>query len=121
MTTNAGTMATARRSRRTLATGLIGITLALAGTGCSFSTSVHSTVSPAKFESVVSDALEKRVGQRPQVDCGDDAIDLRDGNTVHCDIGASGDATKYDATVEVRDVSGSKYSVHVEVADQPKN
>ncbi|WP_083402582.1 DUF4333 domain-containing protein [Curtobacterium sp. MCBA15_008] len=121
MTTNEGTMAMTRSSRRMLATGMIGAAVALAASGCSFSASVHSTVSPSKFETVVADALEKSVGQRPQVDCGDDAIDLEDGNTVHCDIGAAGDATKFDATVEVRDVSGSKYSVHVEVADEPKN
>jgi hypothetical protein len=120
MTTNEGMLAMARSSRRMLAAGTIGVALALAATGCSFSSSVHSTVSPSKFESVVADALEKSVGQRPQVDCGDDAIDLEDGNTVHCEIGAAGDATKYDAAVEVRDVSGAKYSVHVEVADHPK-
>jgi len=110
-------------SQRTRNAGTAGVLLAavvLALTGCSASATVHRTVSPAKFESVVADALETSVGQRPQVDCGDDAIDLQDGNTVHCDIGAAGDPTVYDSTVEVRDVSGAEYSVHVDVADEPK-
>jgi hypothetical protein len=47
-------------------------------------------------------------------------VDLVEGNRVHCEIGAEGDSTVYDSAVEVRDVDGTDYSVHVEVDEQPK-
>lgn len=89
--------------------------------GCTASASANRTVSPPRFESAVADALEREVGQRPLVDCGVDPIDLVEGNTVHCEIGAEGDATVYDSAVEVRDVDGSDYAVHVQVDEQPKS
>ncbi|MDM7889302.1 DUF4333 domain-containing protein [Curtobacterium sp. RHCJP20] len=89
--------------------------------GCTVSTSANRTVSPPGFERAVADALEREVGQRPLVDCGEDPIDLVEGNTVHCEIGADGDTTVYDSTVEVGDVEGTDYSVHVQVDEQPKS
>lgn len=119
MTGTAGITATARRGR-TASTAALLFATTVGLTGCTFSASVNRTVAPSSFETVVADALEKSVGQRPQVDCGPEPIDLRTGNTVHCEIGAEGDPTKYDSTVEVTRVDGSDYSVHVEVAETPE-
>ncbi|WP_420370317.1 DUF4333 domain-containing protein [Curtobacterium sp. L1-20] len=105
--------------------GLAGIGLALVAglglTGCSVHASVNHTTTPAGLERVVADSLEKSVGQRPEVDCGDDAIDLEDGNVVHCDVNTKGYDVEYDATVKISDVDGAKYSVDVSVADTPKS
>lgn len=116
----AATRTTTGLTRRTI--GLLGIGLAatIGLTGCSVHASVNHTTTPAGLERVVADSLEKSVGQRPEVDCGDDTIDLRDGNVVHCDVNTKGYDTKYDATVTISDVDGSKYSVDVSVSDTPK-
>ena len=98
-----------------------GTALVVVLTGCTASATANRTVSPSGFESVVADALEREVGQRPLVDCGADPIDLVEGNTVHCDIGAEGDTTVYDSAVEVRDVDGTDYSVRVQVDEQPRS
>lgn len=95
---------------------LMGLGLA----GCSVHASVNHTTTPAGLERVVADSLEKSVGQRPEVDCGDDTIDLKDGNVVHCDVNTKGYDVKYDATVTISDVDGAKYSVDVSVADTPE-
>ncbi|PZF57341.1 hypothetical protein DEJ23_07595 [Curtobacterium sp. MCSS17_008] len=108
------------RTGRLLAAGVTAVASAAALAGCTVSASAERTVSPPRFEASVADALEQEVGQRPEVDCGTDDVELVEGNTVHCDIGAEGDTTVYDSTVEVRDVDGSRYSVRVEVAEQPK-
>lgn len=104
--------------RRTALIGASVAALAVVLTGCTVS--ANRTTTPEGLERVVADSLEESVGQRPEVDCGDDTVDLRDGNVVHCDVNTQGYDTKYDATVEIEDVSGSKYSVSVQVADTPK-
>lgn len=87
--------------------------------GCS--AHVNRTVSVGKFETVIADALEKSVGQRPVVKCGDDSIDVVDGEEVHCDIGAEGDDTVYDSVTTISTDGGGDYSVHVEVDHSPKS
>ena len=109
------------RPGRTVLAAVTGTALVAVLTGCTVSASANRTVSPPGFERAVADALEREVGQRPLVDCGTDPIDLVEGNTVHCEIGAEGDTTVYDSTVEVGDVDGTDYSVHVQVDEQPKS
>ncbi|MBP1302021.1 MULTISPECIES: hypothetical protein [unclassified Curtobacterium] len=106
---------------RSIAPIVAGLTLVAVLSGCTVSASANRTVSPSGFEDVVADALEREVGQRPLVDCGTDPIDLVEGDTVHCEIGAEGDTTVYDSVVEVRDVDGTDYAVHVQVDEQPKS
>jgi len=97
-----------------VATAVLGLGLA----GCS--AQANRTVSADKFATTVADALEESVGQRPDVDCGDDAIDLVDGDEVHCDVGAIGDETVYDSVSTISTDGGDDYSVAVEVDQEPK-
>lgn len=93
--------------------------LGLGLVGCSVQ--ANRTVSAGAFETVVADALEESVGQRPVVDCGDDSIDVIDGQEVHCDIGAEGDDTVYDSLTTISTEGGGDYSVAVEVDQSPKS
>lgn len=72
------------------------------------------------FATVVADALEESVGQRPVVDCCHEAIGLVDGDEVHCDIGAAGDDTVYDSVSTISTGGGGDYSVAVEVDETPE-
>jgi hypothetical protein len=92
--------------------------LTLGLVGCT--AEVTPTVSADTFATVVADALEESVGQRPVVDCGDEAIDVVDGDEVHCDIGAAGDDTVYDSVSTISTDGGTDYSVAVEVDQAPK-
>ncbi len=107
-----------RSARKSALVGTTVAALVVVLSGCAVS--ANRTTSPEGLARVVADSLEKSVGQRPEVDCGDDSIDLQDGNVVHCDVNTAGFDTKYDATVEIGDVDGSKYSVDVQVADTPE-
>ncbi|WP_156357266.1 MULTISPECIES: hypothetical protein [unclassified Frigoribacterium] len=87
--------------------------------GCS--AEATPTVSADAFATVVADALEESVGQRPVVDCGDEAIGVVDGDEVHCDIGAAGDDTVYDSVSTISADGGGDYSVAVEVDQTPRS
>jgi hypothetical protein len=98
---------------------ITGATLIVGLAGCT--AEVTPTVSADKFATTVADALEESVGQRPVVDCGDEAIDLVDGDEVHCDVGAAGDDTVYDSVTTISTDGGGDYSVAVEVDQTPKS
>lgn len=92
--------------------------LAPALAGCTVTTSL--TVDSSNVENAAARALEKQVGSKPTIDCGSKQIDLVDGTTVHCTVGAPGDSTEYDSVVTISDVHGTKYHVEIEVASTPK-
>lgn len=83
--------------------------------GCSVSANL--TASADSVAAVAEDALEETVGMRPQIDCGNESIDLVEGNTVLCVLTDPSSGSEYDTTVTITEVSGSSYSVGVEVAD----
>ncbi|MCK2029425.1 hypothetical protein [Microbacterium galbinum] len=60
-----------RTSRLAILAAAAGL-LATALTGCSFSAS--ATASPDDIATLAEDALEAEIGQRPEIDCGDDSI-----------------------------------------------
>jgi len=93
------------------------VTVGLAG--CSVQ--ANRTVSADAFATTVADALEETVGQRPDVDCGDDAIDVVDGDEVHCDVSTPGYDVVYDSAVTISTDGGDDYSVAVEVDEEPKD
>lgn len=87
-------------------------------TGCS--AQANRTVSADSFATTVADALEQEVGSRPDVDCGDDAIDVVDGEEVHCDVSTPGADVVYDSTSVISTEGGDDYSVSVTVDSEPK-
>jgi hypothetical protein len=87
--------------------------------GCT--ASANRTVSSSKFATSVADALEEQVGTRPDVDCGDDAIDVVDGEEVHCDVNTPGYDVVYDSVSVVNTDDGENYTVSVTVDSEPKS
>lgn len=106
-----------RTSRLALlaAAGLIAVAL----TGCTFSAS--ATVAPDKIASLAEDALEAQIGTRPEIDCGEDNIDLKQGTTVPCLLTDPSTGSEFDADVTLSKVEGTNVTVSVEVADAPNN
>jgi hypothetical protein len=106
-----------RTSRLALlvAAGLIATAL----TGCTFSAS--ATASPDEIASLAEDALEAEVGQRPEIDCGEDSIPLKQGTTVTCLLTDPASDLEADADVTLTKVDGNNVTVSVKVADTPNN
>ncbi|MBP1240051.1 hypothetical protein ABID92_002864 [Frigoribacterium sp. PvP120] len=100
---------------------LTAVVLTGALAGCTASASANRTVSADKFATSVADALEEQVGTRPDVDCGDDAIDVVDGEEVHCDVNTPGYDVVYDSVSVVNTDDGENYTVSVTVDSEPKS
>lgn len=88
-------------------------------TGCTVSTSANFTQSPEKVADIAADALEQQVGTRPELDCGDEQIDIVEGETVDCVLTDPGTGTSFDAEVTITEVDGTEYKVGVEVGTEP--
>lgn len=93
--------------------------IATALTGCTFSAS--ATASPDEIASLAEDALEAEVGQRPEIDCGEDSIPLKEGTTVTCLLTDPASDLEADADVTLTKVDGNNVTVSVKVADTPNN
>jgi hypothetical protein len=66
------------------------------------------------------DALEKKVGVRPDVTCPGD-LDAKVGATGRCTLTAPGDDTTYGLTVTITKVDGDDAAFDVEVDSAPKS
>lgn len=97
-----------------------GLALAAALAGCSVTASANLTVPASQVADVAASALEDEVGIRPEMDCGDEAVDLVDGEVVECVLTDPTTSSEFDAPVTIEDVDGSDYRVDVEVADTPR-
>ena len=93
--------------------------IALGLSGCSFSANL--TVSASKVAETAADALEEKVGSRPDVDCGKEDVALVDGTIVECLVTDPATALEYDAPVTISDVSGTTFRVSVDVAQTANN
>lgn len=107
-----------RTSRLALLAAAAGL-LATALTGCTFSAS--ATASPDEIASLAEDALEAEVGQRPEIDCGEDSIPLKQDSTVACLLTDPSTGSEFDADVTLAKVDGTNVTVSVQVADTPNN
>jgi hypothetical protein len=100
------------------ATAVLGIVLLSA---CSVSASANLTVSPGKVATEAEDALEKVVGSRPEIDCGDEQVDLVDGTVVACELtDPTTTGSRYDTAVTLSEVDGTSFHIDVDVAEEPK-
>ncbi|GMA32645.1 DUF4333 domain-containing protein [Litorihabitans aurantiacus] len=86
---------------------------------CSFSASANRTVSADQVATEAEDALEEQIGQRPEISCGDDQVDLVDGEVVDCLLTDPSTGSEFDTTVTISDVDGTDFRIAVEVAEQP--
>ncbi|MCK2022636.1 DUF4333 domain-containing protein [Microbacterium sp. kSW2-24] len=107
-----------RTSRLAILTAAAGL-LATALTGCTFSAS--ATASPDDIATLAEDALEAEIGQRPEIDCGDDSIPLKEDSVVPCLLTDPASGAEFDADVTLTKVDGINVTVSVQVADAPNN
>jgi len=69
----------------------------------------------------VEDKLEEEVGTRPEVDCGDDDVQLEVGTNLTCVLTDPGTDLEYDVVVTFTTVTGTDYEFDFKVADSPNN
>ncbi|WP_211116583.1 DUF4333 domain-containing protein [Glycomyces buryatensis] len=106
------------RARNALLTGGTAFaTLALSA--CSFSFGTASATGE-ELARAATDALEEQTGERHEVDCGDDSVDLEEGKEVDCVLTEAASGTEYDLTLTITDVDGGEWRAQVQVADAPR-
>lgn len=99
-----------------------GAAVALTLTGCQISfTPQIPEVPGSDVATVVEDKLEEQVGSRPDVDCGDDDVQLEVGNTLTCVLTDPESSLEYDVVVTFTEVKGTDYAFDFKVADSPNN
>ncbi|WP_177154719.1 DUF4333 domain-containing protein [Glycomyces harbinensis] len=86
---------------------------------CSFGS--EPTVSGADLSEAAADALEGEIGERPEVDCGDEAIEVAEGKEVECLVTVASTGSEFDATVTFNGVNGDEWDFDVQVASEPNN
>ena len=106
------------RSTSASAAAVIGILVLGA---CSVTASANRTVGAEQIADQAEGALEEQIGQRPEIDCGDDQVDLVDGEVVDCELTDPASGDEYDTTVTLSDVDGTEYHIDVQVAEQPND
>lgn len=120
MTTSTRTPAL-RPTTRARSAAAAAVTLGvLALSACNVSASANLTASPEAIATEAEDAIEEQVGSRPEVDCGDEQVDLVDGTVVECELTDPTTGTVYDMSVTLSDVDGTAFRIAVQVADEPK-
>lgn len=96
--------------------------MALLLSGCNLSlTPQIPEVPAADVATVVADKLEAQVGTRPDVDCGNNTVQLEVGNTLTCVLTDPGSSLEYDVVVTFTKVDGTDYAFDFKVADSPNN
>jgi hypothetical protein len=84
---------------------------------CSFGT---PTVPADGLADLAEDALEEEVGQRPEIDCGSEDIEVVEGDEVTCVLTDPATGSEYDTVVSFTGVDGTEYDIDVQVADTAK-
>jgi len=90
--------------------------VAVALTACSVNANL--TVPASKIAQDAEGALAE-IGEA-DVDCGEESVDLVDGEVVECELTDPASGNVYDTTVTLSEVDGTDYHVDVKVAETPK-
>ena len=87
--------------------------------GCSVSGNL--TIPAERVAEQAASALQEQTGnpEPPEVDCGDDSVDLKDGEVVDCVLTDPTNGTDYATTVTLSNVDGTNFDIDVQVADTP--
>jgi hypothetical protein len=94
--------------------------LALAAFGlAACSAEAGPTVSGEDLADAAADALEEQIGQRPEVDCGDDSIIVSQDKEVECLLTDPSTGSEFDTTVTFTGVDGQEWDIDVQVASEP--
>ena len=101
----------------------LAIVLALASaallSGCGGGTA--ASVPADGIATTAENALEEKIGTRPDIDCGTDDIELVEGKVIDCTLTDPVSGEKFDSPVTIKAVDGSSYTVGVQVGDAPIN
>jgi hypothetical protein len=95
--------------------------------GCVFSPGVNTapTVPADDLATLAADELEKTVGLRPTIDCGEDDIPVKVNTSVTCLLVDPVGGLEFDVLISFTEVStsasGIDYAIDIEVADVPNN
>ncbi len=102
--------------RRIVGSLVVGFGIAVGVSACTFSAHASLTDDVNDFNKQVAKAVSKEVSQTVSADCGDDDIDLIDGNVVHCRIwtgSGSEPAQVQEATATLSNVHGTKFDFNI--------
>lgn len=77
------------------------------------------TVPAGEVATAVADALEPKLDQRPDIDCGDVNLVLSEGRPVYCTLIDRAAGEEYKATVSITGIDGTKWTFTVQVAAEP--
>ncbi|GIG68820.1 DUF4333 domain-containing protein [Phytomonospora endophytica] len=77
------------------------------------------TVPASEVAAAVVDALEAKLGQRPEIDCGEVNLVLSEGRPVYCTLIDRAAGEEYKATVSITGIDGAKWTFTVQVAAEP--
>src|SRR4051812_35748872 len=94
--------------------------MALLVTGCSVHADSAPTASAKSVAGNAEKALEKKVGVKPDVDCGTQDIVIAEGRSITCDLTDPTTEDVFDVTIRFTKVQGAKYHLDAEVAQTPK-
>ncbi|MFG3339962.1 DUF4333 domain-containing protein [Glycomyces sp. NPDC048151] len=81
---------------------------------CTFGT---PTVPADELADTAEGALEEEVGQRPEIDCGGEDIEVVEGEDVTCVLTDPASGTEYDTVITFTSVDGTDFEIDVQVAD----
>ena len=114
--------------RRLLAVGAITASLAIAGCSSALGGVTHAsddptstTVASAKVAETVADAVEERVGWRPEVDCGAEDFALHVGDSHTCTITDPDSGLQWETAVELTNIDGSRFKVRLDISRKALN
>ncbi|MEV8255090.1 DUF4333 domain-containing protein [Rhodoglobus sp. NPDC076762] len=86
--------------------------------GCSSEPPVE--VSASSIAATAVSALEQATGESPEMDCGDETVELKNNTTLDCVLTDTTLNEEFDSEVTITDVDGASYSVSVDVAEEPR-
>ena len=89
--------------------------------GCGLIPTGSPSIDADDIADTAEDALKDEFDARYKVDCGDDEVALEEDEELDCTATNRSTDLEYDATVTITDVSGAKYEIEVELAEEANN
>ena len=91
--------------------------------GCTFSVGLNTapSVAPEKIEGAAESALEHQTGVRPDIDCGDEPIQVEEDLSITCLLLDPVAGLEFDVVIVFSEVDGDDYIFDIQVADVPNN
>lgn len=104
-----------------LVTAFVLTTVLLSGCKFAVGETTAPTEDPAKIAEAAEGALERQTGVRPEIDCGDEPIPIKENNSVTCLLLDPVAGLEFDVVITFSEVEGSQYFFDIKVADVPNN